>query len=357
MRTRKTHIACANSAGTAIAIIAGLVCGSMTILVGCKPTAGIFESDSARKEYVVPARVPTPKDNAMTPARVELGKKLFFDPRLSGSGIMSCATCHNPTLDWADGLALARGDLMGMLDRNTPTIINTAFNTSQFWDGRAATLEDQALGPIASRAEMNMSIVIALSTIRDIKGYQKWFELAYPGEGINKSTLARAIASFERSIISRNTAFDQVVRGSSGAMSEQAKEGFKLFNGKGRCNKCHTGFNFTDNSFHNIGVKPAADGFNDQGRFVITPLPAMRGAFKTPTLRNVARTGPYMHNGIYKTLDEVMDHYIRGGDVTDNLSVEMKPVDLTPGEKAAIIAFMRALTDDTIRFTLPRLPN
>jgi cytochrome c peroxidase len=305
--------------------------------------------------YLRPKTAPAPADNAVTPARVTLGKALFFDPRLSGSDWISCASCHNPALGWSDGLATATGDGMKTLGRATPTIVNAAFNPVQFWDGRKPSLEEQALGPLTAEAEMHGSIADMKRKLEAIPGYRRMFAAAYPGEPIDGKTIAKAIASFERTVLSTDSPFDRWMRGDAHAMSESAKRGFEVFRGPGRCETCHSGFNFTDNGFHNIGLKEP-DGREDLGRYTQVKLAVLKGAFKTPTLRNVALTGPYMHNGCYRTLEEVVEHYVRGGDVKDNLSPDMKPLDLTERQKTDLVAFLQSLTGSPT-VTVPQLPQ
>jgi cytochrome c peroxidase len=299
--------------------------------------------------------VPAPADNQPTAARVELGRALFFDPRLSAKGVMSCATCHNPALGWTDGRPTAVGHDMKILGRATPTIVNAAFNPLQMWDGRKVSLEAQALGPFESRDEQNLALEDLESRVRAIPGYVSMFEQAYPGEAVTRDTIAKAIASFERTVVSNGAPFDRWRAGDENAMSASAKRGFELFNGKANCALCHQGFNFTDNGFHNIGLKEAGEA--DLGRFVHRPIKALKGAFKTPTLRDIALTAPYMHNGAYTSLEDVVEHYARGGDSKDNLSPNMKPLDLSDAEKHQLVEFMRALTSAPQVVTIPNLPQ
>lgn len=316
--------------------------------------AGAHAGDT-HSSYLRPKQAPAPGDNALTPARVALGKALFFDPRLSGSNWISCASCHNPSLGWSDGLATAIGDGMKKLGRATPTIVNAAFNPVQFWDGRTRTLEAQALGPLTADAEMHGSIADMKRKLEAIAGYRAMFDAAYPGEGIGGETIAKAIASFERTVLSTDSPFDRWMRGDRHAVSESAKRGFEVFRGAGRCETCHSGYNFTDNGFHNIGIKESA-GREDLGRYTQVKLAILKGAFKTPTLRNVALTGPYMHNGCYQTLAEVVEHYARGGDVKDNLSPDMKPLQLSERDKQDLVEFMKSLTGSPT-VTVPQLPQ
>ena len=314
-------------------------------------------ADASRYDrYLRPAKAPEPADNVGTPARVALGKTLFFDPRLSGSNWMSCASCHNPSLGWSDGLPTAIGHGMQVLKRATPPLVNCGFNTNLMWDGRAPTLEAQALGPIAAEAEMNQDLGALVRELAQIRGYHSLFEAAYPGEGISEKTIAKAIAAYERTILSGESPFDRWRRGNAGAVDESVKRGFRVFEGKGNCTKCHEGFNFSDNGFHNIGVKEPG-GEVDIGRYAQRPIKVVYGAFRTPSLRDVALTAPYMHNGIYKTLEEVVDHYDRGGDVKEHLSPNVQPLDLTPREKADLVAFMKSLTGRQMTVSLPHLPQ
>jgi len=304
--------------------------------------------------WLRPASAPAPADNLPNDARIALGEMLFFDPRLSRKANMSCASCHNPALGWSDGLPTATGFDMQTLARATPTIINTAFNPIQMWDGRKGTLEEQALGPIEAGGEMNMPLPEMVTRLKSIHGYAPKFEQAYPGLGISEITVARAIASYERTVLSTESPFDRWRKGEAQAIGDSARRGFELFTGKANCAICHMGYNFTDNGFHNIGVQDSAA---DVGRFAQRPLKSMRGAFKTPTLRDIALTGPYMRNGAYRTLMEVVEHYDRGGDDKTNLDINMTPLNLSPAEKADLVAFMESLTGAPRDVRVPVLPH
>ena len=303
--------------------------------------------------WLRPERAPEPADNRATPERVALGKALFFDPRLSGSDWISCASCHNPSLGWSDGLTTGIGDGMKRLKRATPTIVNAGFQPVLMWDGRHSSLEGQALGPIQADLEMNQDLPGLIKKLSAIDGYRVMFDRAYPGEGIAGPTIGKALASYERTVLSTESPFDRWRKGDERAVSASAKRGFELFDGKANCTACHQGFNFTDNGFHNIGIK----GSTDVGRFEHRKVAVLKGAFKTPTLRDVALTAPYMHNGAYRTLEEVVEHYDRGGDATDNLDPEMKPLKLSAQEKADLVEFMKTLTGAPMNVVLPQLPN
>jgi cytochrome c peroxidase len=194
-----------------------------------------------------------------------------------------------------------------------------------------------------------------VTRLKTIHGYASKFEQAYPGQGISEATVARAIASYERTVLSTESPFDRWRKGDAEAVSESAKRGFELFTGKANCDICHMGYNFTDNGFHNIGLKDA--GAEDVGRFAQKPLKSMRGAFKTPTLRDIALTGPYMRNGAYVSLMEVVEHYDRGGDDKTNLDINMTPLGLSAAEKADLVAFMESLTGAPRVVRVPVLPR
>ncbi len=311
------------------------------------------------QEWLLPDRPPYPEGNKPNAARVSLGRMLFFDPRLSGDGNMSCATCHNPMFGWSDGLPTARGFQSQVLGRATPTIINTAYNELQMWDGRKHSLEDQAMGPLEAGVEMNMLVDELVDWLQGNKGYRSAFALAYPGEEIDGTTASKAIASFERTIVSRDSLFDAWVRGDPSAMTAAQVNGFKVFldPGKGNCAACHQAPNFTDDGFHNLGLSSSSDEEADPGRYAQKPIRLMQGAFKTPTLRDVARTAPYFHDGSAATLAEVVDHYVRGGDVKDNLSPNMKVLSITDEEKHDLIAFLHALNSPEQATVLPTLPE
>jgi cytochrome c peroxidase len=304
------------------------------------------------KTFLRTSSVPVPKDNQITEARIELGKMLFFDPRLSGSNWISCATCHNPAMGWSDGLPTGIGHGMEVLGRATPTILNTAYQKLQFWDGRARTLEEQALGPMSAPGEMNQDLDELVKELAVIPGYVTSFEKAYSKEGITKITIAKAIATFERTIVSSESPFDSWLKGDGSKIQAAAKRGFETFKGKANCAACHHGFNFSDDGFHNIGLK----GVTDVGRYAIKPVKVLKGAFKTPTLRDIAFTAPYMHNGMYKTLEEVVDHYDRGGDLKIKVDPNMKKLDLSKQEKRDLVAFLQSLSGKPVVVSIPKLP-
>ena len=300
-----------------------------------------------------PNTTPAPADNATTAAKVELGKQLFFDPRLSGQGSISCGTCHNPALGWQDGLAKGVGFKGGQLGRRTPTILNSAWAQPLFWDGRAATLEAQAKGPLASEAEMNMPHDLVVKTVAAVPGYVAEFNQAFPGEPIGIDQVAKAMAAYERTVVSGQAPFDRFVDGDNHALSDSAKRGFVVFNGKAGCVGCHSGWRFTDDGFHDIGLSD-----DDAGRGKLMPKVAvLQHAFKTPTLRNIAERAPYMHDGSLPTLAAVIDHYDHGFVARPSLSPQVHALNLSFQERADLEAFMRSLTSKDEAVNLPALPR
>lgn len=322
----------------------------------CFNLFAVASATAETSSWVISQHAAAPVDNVQNPERIELGRRLFFDPRLSDKGTLSCASCHNPALGWSDGLPRAVGHDMKQLNRATPTIVNTAYNKLQMWDGRKATLEDQALGPFLAPDEQNLTIEQLEAKVRAIAGYEPLFARAYPGEGIRAATITKAIAAFERTVISSDSPFDRWQQGDEAAVSASVKRGFALFTGKARCSLCHQPPNFTDDGFHNIGL-PKNGEAEDLGRYAHRKIVALKGAFKTSTLRDIELTAPYMHNGLYATLEEVIEHYDRGGDVKDNLSQNIVPLALTAAEKADLVALMKSLTGAHSPVQIPQLPQ
>ncbi len=304
-------------------------------------------------DYRRPAKAPAPADNPITPEKVALGQMLFFDPRLSGSGAISCASCHNPGFAWGDALPKGVGHKGAVLRRRTPTILNVAFSEPLFWDGRASTLEEQAKGPMQSSVEMAM-LPDAPRRIAAIPGYAAAFRKAFPSQPVSLDTIAAAIATYERTVISGTAPFDRGIEGDERAIPEAAKRGFVLFNGKANCAVCHMGWRMTDDGFHDIGLPDAAD----RGRAEIAPgIQQLEHAFKTPTLRNVNQRAPFMHDGSVATLAGVIDHYDSGFVRRPSLDMEMRPLGLTPAEKADLLAFLDTLTSTDPPVVVPVLPQ
>ncbi len=290
--------------------------------------------------------LPEVSDNPLTAEKIALGKQLYFEPRLSADNTISCASCHDPKKGWsnADATAVGVGGQRG--GRGAPTVINTAYQRFQFWDGRAGSLEEQALGPIANPIEMNLPIEEAVKRLAAIEGYAKQFEAVF-GEPVNAKNLAKAISAFERTILSGNAPYDRFQAGQTDALSEQAQAGMKLFFGKANCSGCHVGPNFTDNGFHNLGVG-IHNTEPDVGREAISKLGGDRGAFKTPTLREIARTAPYMQDGSLATLEEVVTYYNRGATPNDHLDEEIFPLNFSAEQQTALVAFLKeGLSSDT----------
>lgn len=313
------------------------------------------EIEALKKQYARPTDIPYPTENPYSEAKALLGKTLFFDPRLSGSGMQSCASCHNPAFGWEDSMALGTGHEHKKLKRATPTVLNLAWDELYFWDGRAESLEAQALMPIESKTEMHMTKEQMVTLLNDIKEYPPLFTHAFPEEKepVTKDNTMKAIATFERGIVSAQAPFDRWIQGDESAMSESAKQGFVLFNKKANCAACHSGWRFSDGSFHDIGLNDPDIG---RGEFVPQIVP-MQHAFKTVGLRNIDRRAPYMHNGSMNTLEEVVDHYNDGFIKRESLSEEMKLLHLTPQEKGALVAFLKTLTSDDPAVTVPILPK
>jgi cytochrome c peroxidase len=309
--------------------------------------------DALKAEYRRPAFIPFPETNPYAQAKASLGKKLFFDTRLSATSAQSCASCHSPAFGWGDGLAVGVGHGMAKLDRHSPTIVNAAWSAVFMWDGRAANLEEQALGPIQSPVEMNMPIERLMERLASIAEYKSLFATAFPEEGVTPSTLASAIATYERTVVSDQSPFDAWVEGNEKAISAEAKRGFAVFNTKGQCSSCHEGWNFTNDGFHDIGL--AGD---DAGRGQFLPrIPKMQHAFKTPGLREIGRRAPYMHDGSIATLEQVVEHYDRGGIDRPSRSDLIAPLGLTPDEKTALVAFLKTLSSNPSPTTMPTLPR
>lgn len=302
-----------------------------------------------------------PENNPLSKEKIELGKLLYFDPRLSQDGNLSCAGCHNPYHGFADPWPASRGVGFKLGGRNSPTVINRLFSSDQFWDGRAKDLEEQAHGPLINPVEMAMaSHDEVVGNVKKVEAYKPLFRAAYGTDEVTMTRIAQAIASYERTVVSGNSAFDRHQAGDKDALSASQVRGWALFQNKANCQTCHVSFNFTDEGYHNLGVGWDAQKkeLKDLGRFDVTKNPADKGAFKTPTLRNVVDTAPYMHDGSESTLREVIELYDRGGNANPNLSPKMKPLNLTPAEKEDLLAFLHALTGDVGNLEPPaKLPG
>jgi len=292
-----------------------------------------------------------PEDNPYSAAKAELGRFLYFDNRLSQDSSVSCASCHAPEKAFTDAAPVSTGIGGQKGGRSAPTVINRAYSTLQFWDGRAASLEDQAKGPIANPIEMtsektaDAAHAAVVKRLRGVPGYVKLFEKAFGTKETTIDHVAQAIATFERTVLSGNAPYDRYQNGDKKAMSESQVRGLDVFFNKAACDSCHLGFNFTDGSYVNIGIgmdKPKPD----LGRFVVSKKDEDQGAFKTPTLREIEHTGPYMHDGSLKTLEDVVGHYDKGGIKNPHLDQRMKPLKLSAQEKSDLVAFLKALSGE-----------
>lgn len=316
-----------------------------------------------------------PEDNPLTEGKVALGRTLYFDKRLSLDDTVSCATCHNPKFGFADGKKVAEGIQQKKGVRNSPTTLNTAFLDAQFWDGRAPTLEEQAKGPLVNPVEMGMPSHDALVTkLRKIPTYRRGFQEVFGTEELTIDQLAKVIAAFERTLNTFNSPFDRFIAGDKTALSPSAQRGWELFQGKARCITCHE-FNasypfFTDNKFHNVGVamkdvnfealarKAAIEtdvarlahepGAAELGRYLVTKQPRDIGAFKTPGLRNIALTAPYMHDGSEASLKSMIEFYDKGGVPNPNLDGGIRPLGLSEQEREDLVELLKALTSDDL---------
>jgi cytochrome c peroxidase len=271
--------------------------------------------------------MPVPEDNPLTTEKIELGRRLFFDRRLSRSGSVSCATCHRIDRAFSDDRPLAVGVFGRVGRRNAPALINRGYGRSFFRDGRVKTLEEQVLKPIEDPNEMDLPVADAARRA-----------------GVSIDQLSRALASYVRTILSGNSPYDRFINGNRAALSGEQQRGLQIFRGRGNCTACHVGPSFTDEQFHNTGVAFRHDAFLDEGRFAVSHKTEDRGAFRTPTLREIARTAPYMHDGSVPTLEEVVEYYDDGGRSNPHLDQEIRPLRLTPADKQALVAFLKSLS-------------
>ena len=287
-----------------------------------------------------------PADNPLTKKKIELGRVLFFDKRLSKDNTIACASCHLPQFAFTDGRPVSTGIKGQKGGRSAPVSFNRLFSKAQFWDGRAATLEDQSVGPFINPIEhgfANHDEMIA--KMKKIPGYRKLFKEVFGGD-VTIDGVGKAIASFQRTVLSGNSPGDRFDQGGDEkAISPEAQKGLALFREKARCTKCHSGFNFTDEKFHNLGIGWDT-GTVDLGRYMVTKNATDIGAFKTPTLREIARSAPYMHDGRFKTLEEVVNFYNKGGVKNPHQDELVLPLELTDEEKRDLVAFLRTLNGE-----------
>lgn len=305
--------------------------------------------------------VPVPEENPLTPEKVALGRRLFFDPVLSRDSTVACVSCHRPGLAFGDSVRFSRGVDGRRPSRNTPTLVNRAYGRSFFWDGRAPTLEETVLQPIANRLELDLPLDSAVARLAADVGYRDLFRRAFAAEpgsegsvedeapgSVSSSTLARALASYVRTIRVGGAPVDLFVAGDRSTLERDAIRGRRLFLGKANCSACHAGPTFSDEGFHNTGV---SWGTEDTGRHLVTGVESDRGRFRTPTLRELVHTAPYMHDGSIPSLEAVVDFYDGGGNPNPNLDPEIWPLRLTAREKRELVAFLRSLstTPATVR--------
>jgi len=318
-------------------LVGGLVVSAAVAVADSAPDPATLKADFRRSESV-----PFPTELPYTEAKARLGERLFHDSVLSGANHTSCATCHQAENDWQDGVPSATG-LDGLpLARRTQTLWNMAWGDSYFWDGRAATLEEQVLGPMQNPREMAQQLPQLIDELSQSAEYRQLFAEAFPANPtIGLETISQALATFVRTLVSPEAPFDRWIAGDEAAIDAGAKRGFALFVGKANCAACHAGWNFTDQSFHDIGLAG-----EDRGRGAVINRAKMDFAFKTPTLRNVARRAPYMHDGAVATLEAVIDHYNGKFLKRPTLSRDMRDIGLTDAEKADLAAFLKTLTSD-----------
>jgi cytochrome c peroxidase len=342
----------------AIGNLAWLI-GALALFVSASGSlfaAGEIGLHALRAEYRRPADIPYPQDDPYTHAKFVLGRTLFFDPILSGSKLRSCSSCHNPGLSWADGQPRAIGENQQPLKSGlrTPTLLNVAWTPKLGWDGHFGTLEGVAIAPITAPDNMNLPADQLLARLSAIPGYVVAFDAAFGKGDVTVPKIEQSLATFERSIVSEEAPFDRWIKGDENAIDEAAKRGFALFNGKGNCAACHSGWAFTDASFHDIGVATADD--IGRGRLFPTSV-KLKYAFKTPTLRDVARRGPYMHDGSYASLGDVIDLYNRGGIDRPSRDDLIHQLNLPESDKAGLVAFLQTLSGKPEPFAVPVLPR
>ncbi|ABF62109.1 c-type cytochrome [Rhodobacteraceae bacterium R_SAG7] len=296
-----------------------------------------------------PTRIEFPTTEPYSPQRAALGKMLFFDARLSGAINMSCATCHNPSFGWETPASRAIGAMNQPLARHTPTIENLTESEHFYWDGRIASLKEQIRGPITHPLKMNSSMRQVQRRLENISGYRRYFEIAFPDTGLTEDTILVALATYQRTLRSGWSPFDDWVEGDEDAISSSAQRGFDVFTGRGQCVSCHQGWAFTDHDFHNVSL-----GDDDIGRGVLDPT--MRYRFKTPGLRNIALRAPYMHNGSLNSLRAVVEHYRRGG-APNTTASDIEPLtEMSDRDVNDLIAFLETLTAYAPHVSAPALP-
>ncbi|WP_461532102.1 cytochrome-c peroxidase [Sinomicrobium sp.] len=333
------------------------------------PKAFIDQTLSDYEEIGHLPKVKFPEDNPYTEAKKTLGKTLFFDPRLSVSGQIACASCHDSEIGWGDGRRVSYGHNRQQGRRNAMSLLNVAFADKLFWDGRAESLEEQVQFPVQDSLEMNFHISLAVDRISQISGYKELFKEAYGDTTVTDATIRKAIATYERTIISESTRFDKFIDGESDQYSNAEVLGLHLFRTKARCINCHQGGYFSDNEFHNIGLTYYGRKYEDLGLYEVTGKKEDVGKFRTSSLREISRTGPFMHNGLFPHLRGVVNMYNAGmprpkrkpGQEQDTLFPETSPLliklDLSDYEKFCLIRFLGTLESRNKRESVPDLPE
>jgi cytochrome c peroxidase len=309
--------------------------------------------ETSKTQYRRPETIPFPASNPYTMEKAILGRMLYYDPRLSANGAVACVSCHNPGFGHADGVAKSIGQRMRSMTRKSSGVANTAWGQSFMWDGRAVSLEEQALMPIQSETEMNEPLDGLIHILAGLPGYKVLFVEAFPNRLLSTETVADAIATYERTIVSAVAPFDRWIEGDASALSDAAVRGFDLFTTKAGCASCHGGWRFTDDGFHDIGLPDDDEG---RGRY-LPQVEKMRHAFKTPSLREATLRGPYMHDGSLPTLESVVAHYNQGGVQRPSQSELVVPLGLSAEEQADIVAFLRTLTGPISSNFVPALPR
>lgn len=328
--------------------------------------------DEAKKGFqdigVLP-QMKFPEDNSYSEAKMELGKMLFFDPRLSQSGQISCASCHHPDNGWSDGNSVSFGHNRQTGTRNAPTLINIGYAQTLFWDGRSATLEEQVKVPIENPVEMNFHMSLAAKNISEIKNYRPFFMKAFGNGDVTEEKISKAIATFERSLVSQPSRFDQFISGKKDALTDAEVNGLHLFRTKANCINCHNTPYFSDQKFHNLGLTYYGTKNEDLGRYLVTHKNEDIGKFKTPTLREVSENKPYMHNGLFPELTNTVMMYNAGmgnetpkGDQVNDpkfprKSGMIKKLNLTDDEVFDIVAFLKSLKSNKYKTYPPELPG
>src|SRR5262245_20948746 len=331
--------------GTAAAVVVALLSASVVGRLAPSGDEPAFPREGPKVPLgLVP--IPWPKDNPYTPEKAELGWLLYFDKRLSVDGSVACASCHDPQFAFTDGQPVAKGIRAQLGGRSAPTVINRAYSLDQFWDGRAGSLEEQAKGPVANPIEMGFTHDGCAACIGAIPGYRKRFKEVFGSEKVTMDLITKAIATFERTVLSGNSPYDKFKAGQAEALTPAQKRGMEIcYSNNASCASCHEGVNFTNCKYANVGIgmdKPMPD----LGRYLVTKKEEDKGAFKTPTLREVVRTAPYMHDGSLKTLEDVVEHYNKGGVKNPWLHQDVRQLNLKDDQKKDLVEFLKALSGE-----------